>query len=54
MATAQPRWTGGPAQSRSEQEKLARFEKMVDPSNREQMSLLEEMRAHVKALEEVI
>lgn len=29
-------------------EKLADFEKRVDPNNKEQMSLLEEMRAHTK------
>ena len=29
-------------------EKLADFEKRVDPNNAEQMSLLEEMRAHTK------
>eukprot|EP00793_Prasinoderma_coloniale_P006569 PRCOL_00001399-RA len=45
-------WTGGTATSQEEAAKLAEFEKRVDPSNKEQMSLLEEMREHTKKLEE--
>ncbi|KAK9829440.1 hypothetical protein WJX72_005885 [[Myrmecia] bisecta] len=38
---------------RADSERLADFQKRADPSDRQQQALLEEMRAHVKKLEEM-
>jgi hypothetical protein len=44
------RWTGGTREQEGDEAKLREFESRIDPSNKEQAGLLEEMRAHVDKL----
>lgn len=44
-------WTGGQQQADEDRAKLEEFEKRVDPNNKQQTDLLEEMRRHTEQLE---
>eukprot|EP00240_Pyramimonas_obovata_P011745 CAMPEP_0118952246 /NCGR_PEP_ID=MMETSP1169-20130426/54524_1 /TAXON_ID=36882 /ORGANISM="Pyramimonas obovata, Strain CCMP722" /LENGTH=125 /DNA_ID=CAMNT_0006899449 /DNA_START=36 /DNA_END=410 /DNA_ORIENTATION=+ len=47
------KWRGGSGAIREDQAKLEDFESRIDPNDKEQMSLLEEMRQHTKKLEDM-
>ena len=51
QTTMNTSWTGGQQQADEDRAKLEEFEKRVDPNNKQQTDLLEEMRRHTEQLE---
>ncbi|ABO97260.1 predicted protein [Ostreococcus lucimarinus CCE9901] len=47
------RWTGGAAAAEEDRAKLEDFERRVDPNDKEQMDLLEQMKQHTEKLEKM-
>ena len=44
------KWTGGAREQEGDEARLKEFESRIDPNNKEQLTLLEEMRAHTEKL----